>query len=231
MSRIATTGHRTFLLELAGRLLGPLVAPKSANPPINAVLDAFYRNCQALHKPRVLELGTAQSIPGRSTRHDEWVPHAGEYLGTDIEAGADVDIVADVHRLTQYVGPESFDVIISCSTFEHFKYPHRAAHEIMKTLRVHGQLFIQTHQAYPLHAYPYDYFRFSEEGLAGLFGTGMGFTVYATGYEFPARIFSGKNHQGLWLRSQHAPAYLNVCLAGEKTGVTPVDYAYEYDAL
>src|SRR5262249_25204386 len=127
-------------------------------PTDSGLIDSFIRRCQAMDRPRVLDLGTKRSLSSRSTPHQEWVPNAGEYLGTDIESGVDVDIVADVHRLTQVTGEEQFDVIISCSTFEHLKYPHLAAHELMKALRIGGVLFIQTHQSFPLHAYPYDYF-------------------------------------------------------------------------
>jgi len=190
----------------------------------NGLLERFLARCQAMDIPRVLELGTRRSIASRSTRYDNWVPNAGEYLGTDIESGVDVDIAADVHRLTRVTGEEAFDVIISCSTFEHFKYPHLAAHEVMKALRVGGVLFIQTHQAFPLHAYPYDYFRFSREALAGLFGTRMGFRVLATDYEFPARLFSLRVPSLM-----KSPAFLNVRLFGEKTAKTPDTYVYEYD--
>ncbi len=55
--------------------------------------------------------------------------------------GIDVDIVADVHKLSQTTGEEQFDIVISCSSFEHFKYPHLAAHEIMKALKT-GGLFL-----------------------------------------------------------------------------------------
>jgi SAM-dependent methyltransferase len=193
-----------------------------ARPNGNALMDEFLARCRLFDKPRVLELGTKRSIPTRSTKHDAFVPHAGQYLGTDIEAGIDVDIVADVHCLTNITGVEQFDVIISCSTFEHLKYPHLAAHEIMKALKVGGVLFIQTHQSFPLHAYPLDYFRFSREALAGLFGTRMGFRVIASDYEFPVRLYTPR--ESLLYRYE---AYLNVRLLGEKTNSTPVEYIYE----
>jgi SAM-dependent methyltransferase len=194
------------------------------DPKRNAVLRKFKEHCRTLDRPRVLELGTKRSDPDRSTRRDRWIPHAGEYLGCDIESDVDVDIVADVHRLTEVVGEEQFDVIISCATFEHFKYPHLAAHQIMKALKVGGVLFIQTHHTFPLHAYPYDYFRFSREALAGLFGTEMGFRVNETKYEFPARVYSSQVPG-----SFRVPAHLNVCLYGEKVATTPEEYIYEFD--
>jgi SAM-dependent methyltransferase len=194
------------------------------DPQRNLLLKRFKKRCRDMDNPRVLELGTKRSIPDRSTRRDKWIPNASEYLGCDIESGVDVDIVADVHRLTEVVGEEQFDVIISCATFEHFKYPHLAAHQIMKALKIGGVLFIQTHHTFPLHAYPYDYFRFSREALSGLFGSTMGFRVIETKYEFPARVFSSQVPT-----SFRTPAYLNVCLYGEKVGSTPQEYVYEYD--
>ncbi|SLM29988.1 Methyltransferase type 11 (modular protein) [Desulfamplus magnetovallimortis] len=191
----------------------------------NLLLENFIKKCRLINTPMVLELGTKRSVAGRSTRHDEWIPHAAEYIGTDIEPGADVDIVADVHRLSDFTGTEKFDVIISCSTFEHFKYPHLAAHEVMKALRINGLLFIQTHQTYPVHAYPNDYFRFSKEALEGLFGSRMGFNVIATDYEFPAQIYSDRVTS-----LSHDPAFLNSRLYGEKVSTTPENYIYELDS-
>jgi SAM-dependent methyltransferase len=208
-----------FAFAVLGLSLGP------NDPHDRNLLGDFLNHCRAMPDPRVLELGTKRSNPDRSTRHEAWVPHAAEYLGTDIEVGIDVDLVADVHRLAEVVGTEQFDVIISCSTFEHFKYPHLAAHQIMKALKIGGVLFIQTHHTYPFHSYPYDYFRFSREALAGLFGTKMGFRVFATDYEFPARVLSPRV-PGI----ASGPAFLNVRLYGEKISETPQTYCYEYDA-
>jgi SAM-dependent methyltransferase len=210
------------LLRLSGKILA--FGLDLEDPKKNIVLRSLRRRCREMDKPRVLELGTKRSIPDRSTRRDMWITNASEYLGCDIESGVDVDIVADVHRLTEVVGEEQFDVVISCSTFEHFIYPHLAAHQIMKVLKIGGVLFIQTHHTFPLHAYPYDYFRFSREALSGLFGTEMGFRVIETVYEFPARIFSSEVPT-----SFRTPAYLNVCLYGEKVSTTPQEYICESD--
>lgn len=197
---------------------------KPERPDGNVLMDNFVDRCQRIENPHVLELGTMRSIPDRSTKHNAWVPHAASYLGTDIGPGIDVDIVADLHQLADVTGSERFDIIISCSTFEHLKYPHVAAHQLMKALKIGGILFIQTHQTFPIHAYPYDYFRFSREALAGLFGTQMEFNVIATDYEFPANIQAPREPH---LAAE--PAYLNVRLFGEKVGQTPVNYIYEYD--
>jgi SAM-dependent methyltransferase len=214
------------LRKIAKRLAIPLARYSAAGQASsdNHLLDDFLARAATIPAPRVLELGTRRLYADVKTKHDEWIPNAAEFLGTDIAAGEDVDIIADIHRLSETTGEEEFDVIISCSSFEHFKYPHLAAHEIMKALKVGGLLFIQTHQAYPVHGAPHDYFRFSREALSGLFGTQMGFHVIETDYEFPAQIDSPD------VASIAAePAFVNSRLLGEKTSKTPAEYIYEYD--
>jgi Methyltransferase domain len=218
----AKLGRWRHALERLRRAVTIGGTPRSEGEPSCDLQHHFIARCAELPAPVVLELGTLQSVPGRSTMHRDWVPHAAEFLGTDVQAGADVDVVADLHRLTDVVGRERFDVILSCSTFEHLKYPTLVAHELMKALKVGGLLYIQTHQSFPLHGYPNDYFRFSQDALASLFGTQMGFDVVATNYDFPARIYS-RRVPG----SEFHPAFLNTILWGEKRAPTPDEYRYE----
>ena len=133
-----------------------------------------------------------------------------------------MDIVGDVYGLSKKVGMESFDVIISCASFEGFKYPHLAAYEILKTLTINGLLFIQTHQSYVLKG-PSDYFRYTKEGLISLFGTKNGFSVGDANYEFPAKIVSKRVPEISTME-----AYLNTTMWGRKTQKTPRKYVYEY---
>ena len=185
----------------------------------------FVKFMETIEKPKVLELGTLRSNKAVSTMHRNFVPHAGEYVGTDAYPGLDVDFMADIHEISKIVGEEVYDAVISCSSFEHFKYPHLAAHEIMKIVKVGGALFVQTHQTFPLHSYPYDYFRFSQDAILGLFGTKMGFECEA-GYEFPATVFAKRMPDAITAR-----AFLNVVLFGRKTAPTPKEYIYELDSI
>jgi hypothetical protein len=218
----AELGRWRHAVERLRRAVTLAATPRSEGEPSSDLEHRFIARCAELDSPSVLELGSLQSVPGRSTLHRDWVPHASEFLGTDIQAGPDVDIVADLHRLTDVVGTERFDVILSCSTFEHLKYPTLAAHELMKALKQGGLLFVQTHQSFPLHGYPNDYFRFSQDALASLFGTQMGFEVIATNYDFPVRLYARRVAM-----TQHMPSFLNTTLWGEKRASTPDDYRYE----
>lgn len=192
---------------------------KQAYPP-------FMEKARAMIAPRVLEIGTYRALPDISTRKDHLFPHASEYVGSDIRPGVDVDLVADVHRLTQFTGEEAFDIVWTEAGFEHFKYPHLAAHEIMKALRLGRLVFVQTHQTFPIHAVPFDYCRFSTDALRSLFGRAMGMEVRAAGYASPAAIYSRVDPSG-----HMAPAFLHVNVFAEKVAPTPREYVFEYDGL
>jgi SAM-dependent methyltransferase len=188
---------------------------------------SMFREATAMvEAPRVLELGVKQSQPGRSTMHRVFVPHASEFLGTDFESGPDVDVVADLHNLSKVVGVEQFDAIISCSTLEHVKYPWIAACEIARSMKVGGVLFIQTHQTFPLHSYPFDYWRFSREALEALFTASIGFGEVITDYEFPCQIYSEDD-----LNARNCASYLNVRLCARKTSPSPADWQPGRDDL
>lgn len=184
----------------------------------------FKDRVNSLDKPRILELGTRRSELNikTGTIHKAEFDNYLEYIGTDIEEGVDVDTVADVHKLSEVFGVKSYDVIISCSTFEHLKYPTICAHEIMKVLKLNGLLFIQTHQTFPIHAYPSDYFRFSTEALKSLFGIKNGINIISAWYEFECLVVS-QRVPGL----VRLPSYLNSNLIGEKIGLTPSKYIYD----
>jgi SAM-dependent methyltransferase len=190
----------------------------------NPVLAAFVDECAQMDAPRVLELGSKRTVLNRPSLHRDFVPHAREFLGLDLEKGLDVDILGDIHRLSSVAGKESFDVIICCSTFEHLKYPCLAAHEIMKTLKIGGLLFVQTHHSFINLYSPADYYRFTREGLSALFGTHNGFKVEAVNYEFPARLVSKRVPE-----IKTTDVYLNTTLYGKKTGRTPAKYAYDFE--
>ena len=139
--------------------------------------------------------------------HRDWVPHAAEFLGTDFEDGADVDILADVHRLSRVVGEERL-TSSSCSTFEHLKYPTVAAHEVMKALKVGGCCTSRPTSRSRSTAIR-RLLSLLAEALASLFGTTMGLEIVATNNDFPAQIYSRRLDD-----SHRFLAFLNTTLWG-----------------
>jgi hypothetical protein len=171
---------------------------------------------------RIVELGTRRwgAVP---THHQQDFQTRGintsDYVMTDYIEGQDVDIVVDLHKFTTSFPPETVDVIFSASTFEHVKYPWVASHEMMKSLRVGGIVFIQTHQTFPLHGYPYDFYRFSRQALESLFPPEMGMKLHDSWYEFLNYI------EG---QPKHIETYSNVCLVVEKAAPTPPTFIYHF---
>ena len=153
--------------------------------------------------------------------HEDWVPQAVDYIGTDFQDGLDVDVVVDAHKLSSAFGENRFDIVISCSTYEHFQYPWIVTIEICRVLKPGGVVFVQTHQTFPLHAHPHDYWRFSVDGLRALFSRQVGFQVITADHEFPCKIVSERDPN-----TETLPSFLNACLVAEKIAHPAPDCAY-----
>ena len=170
-------------------------------------LKWFTAQIEANKDYRVLEIGTRR-WGKNATHHKAMFPCATEYIMSDIMEGEDVDVLADLHKLTETFAENSFDFIIACSVFEHLEKPWLAAPEILKVLKPGGCFFVQTHHAFPIHGYPVDYFRFTEKGLESLFDKA---SERISGMEFPAKIHSERD-PGV----KNCTAWLNSVIAGRK---------------
>jgi len=98
----------------------------------------------------------------------------------DIKPGADVDVVADVHSLP-LDWTNRYDACIANAVFEHLERPWIAAKEVARILAPGGSCYVATHQTFPLHGYPKDFFRFSADALALIFAD-AGLDALAVGY-------------------------------------------------
>jgi SAM-dependent methyltransferase len=216
---MALTALSKFRDAITGR---SAARAKNAAPDIStsAPHDRFAAAAATLGADsRVLEIGTKQAIEGRSTHTLHIVPNVKRqnYLMADVEAGADVDVIADVHNLPQD-WTNRFNALVAVAVFEHLERPWIAAKEVARVLAPGGWCYISTHQTFPLHGYPSDFFRFSKEALTLIFED-AGLNVAEVGYQFrtkisvPDEIVPSTYHEA-W--NAAFPSYMAVNLFAEK---------------
>lgn len=169
----------------------------------------FDRFIKGLAGKRVLELGVACGV-----NHRDMVTIAGgEWIGTDIAPGPLVSFLGDAHELSSFIPESHFDAAIITSTLEHLCRPWVVAQELAKVVKPGGSVFCATHQSFPVHNYPSDYFRFSTDALRVVFCSPW--EVVQCEYEHPAKVVPLENnfpHGRDW--NFEAPAWIGVrCVA------------------
>ena len=148
-----------------------------------------------------------------------------DYTGLDVVPGENVDVVGDAHYLTNYFPQNSFDFAYSISTFEHLFCPWVAAIQLNKVLKVGGKAYIQSHQTWPVHEEPADYFRFSKHSWASLFNRMTGFAVVDCAQEVPAYILPARfDLHGRKPQFDYELGYMMSCCIIEKTSECLVDW-------
>jgi SAM-dependent methyltransferase len=111
-----------------------------------------------------------------------------EYIGCDIQEGPGVDRVEDVHALT--FADDSVGTLLAMDTLEHVADPLRAVQEMHRVLRPGGVLAMSSVMFFPIHAHPWDYWRFTPEGFALLLTPFESKLVMAQGWEhMPETVF------------------------------------------
>ena len=66
------------------------------------------------------------------------------------------------------MGDGKYDVIISIQVLEHLEKPEKALIEMARVLKNDGMIFLTTNFLYPRHGEPYDFFRFTFDGLISI---------------------------------------------------------------
>jgi SAM-dependent methyltransferase len=90
-----------------------------------------------------------------------------DYLGIDITAGPNVDVVMQSDLWLPFAD-QTFDIVISGQMLEHCRRPDVIVDEMGRVLKVGGFLVLNTHTSFPEHRFPKDYWRFMADGLEEL---------------------------------------------------------------
>lgn len=181
-----------------------------------SLVDEYFSR-QSQLRGDVLEIGVRRWEKDRPTTWRDRVNALGcVHTGTDAMDGDDVDIACDAHELSKHFAAGRFSGFICRATLEHFRRPWVVAAELATVCRAGAVGFVETHQSYPVHGYPHDYFRFTTEALRELFAADVGWRVLRAEYQYPAKVIPVCNdvQAGGW--NFVAEAWLNVSALVER---------------
>jgi len=141
------------------------------NLPSNSVrgpVRAWIEEHKHLFGAYVLEVGSRlpSSAPWAQSRG--FAP-ASSWMGLDMQAGPGVDVVGDIHELPGSWA-EKFTSVLCSEVLEHVARPWVAVPELFRVLQSGGHIIITVPFCFPVHAYPSDYYRYTDEGVKVLLG-------------------------------------------------------------
>ena len=153
-------------------------------------------------------------------------------FNVDIHPGLNVDVVGDVHRLSHFFRAQAFSAAISGSLLEHVAAPWLVAAELNRVLAKDALVLHFAPTTWPEHAAPNDFWRFTADGLAVLFGPATGFEVLEQGSVNVARVHPGPDWRHGHLDMPTMPASDQSFVLARKTSeITPGTVRWPYDPI
>jgi len=114
----------------------------------------------------VYEFGSLQ-VPGQEGFADLRPIFVGkQYVGCDMREGPGVDRILDLHDIE--LPTETVGTALALDTLEHVEFVRKAVEELHRILKPEGVLLISSVMRFPIHDFPYDYWRFTPEGFKSL---------------------------------------------------------------
>ena len=123
-------------------------------------------NIARIQGKKVLDVGS-QDING--SYRSRFTEIGCEYIGTDIVAGNNVDVLCTFERLP--FGDNSFDVVVSGQCLEHAEHPWILTKEMARVLKHRGIFFWIAPWKFQVHKSPecpFDRWRILEDGMRTL---------------------------------------------------------------
>lgn len=213
-----------YACATAARLCLLPISRSTREDPYHLLFRKFVAEVNRIQGAKLLEIGSrARSGLVYTQGFDRHV----RYTGLDIMEGPNVDVVGDIHNLSENVAAESADAIFCISVFEHLGMPWKAALEINNVLKPGGLLFIATHSTFPLHDRPWDFFRYSGDGFRTLFHKLSGFEILEIAEGLPCRVIPLGFEPAMKGMERRNTGYLGVAMLARKIG--PADGRLAWD--
>lgn len=168
----------------------------------------------------VLEIG-ARARSAITRRHR--IPARLTYVGMDILDGPNVDVVGDAHALSALFPGQRFVAAFSTSVFEHLAMPWKVALELNRILEPGGVVYTSTHQTWPPHEEPWDFWRFSQHSWRTLFNAATGFEILEAVVGEPARVHACRTSP-VTRGMPDSPAWLGSASLARKTHATTLEW-------
>ena len=139
-----------------------------------------------IHEP-IYEFGSLQ-VAGQEGFADLRPLFPGlTYVGADMRPGPGVDRLLNLHHLD--LPSSSVGTALCLDTLEHVEYPHRAMEEMHRVLIPEGIAVISSVMYFPIHDYPYDYWRFTPEAFRSILKPFSDSFIGSAGYDaFPHTV-------------------------------------------
>lgn len=191
---------------------------KGADDPYHKIFEEFIDLVDQTPSASMLEIGS-RNVTGVTYRGR--FENCEDYTGFDIVSGEGVDIVGDIHKLSESFPSKQFDFIFAISVFEHLLFPWKAVLEINQITKPEGYVFLSTHPVWAEHEMPWDFWRFPKNGFHALFNEFTGFEIVSLTEGLPCNTYSlvddpptrynflGTTNQGVALIARKTGGYRN----------------------
>jgi Methyltransferase domain/Tetratricopeptide repeat len=189
------------------------------------IFPRFTELVRSTRHSNFLELGSRTGRTGFQYK-TFFVPEDCNYVGLDIKEGDNVDVVGDAHFLSAHFPKNHFDFVFSIAVFEHIMMPWKVAIELNRVMKIGAIGFVSSHQSFPLHEQPWDFWRFSDMGWHAIFNRVTGFEVIESGLEERARIVP-VNFNSITYGMDAGPAYLGSNVLFRKVAESIADWPVE----
>lgn len=173
---------------------GTTIIPKLGHArenPSSALTSQFWAALLKAPVGRLLEIGS-RARSGIVRR--ELVPSTWSYTGLDVVHGPNVDLVGDVHEVSSLFPKSSFQAVMAFSVLEHLLMPWKMIIELNHVLATGALGLFTTHQCWPLHDQPQDFWRFSDRAWDALLNRVTGFEIIKAGMGEPAYVVAQRCH-------------------------------------
>jgi Methyltransferase domain len=227
-SATAIKTELTFTLSDESRhTIGDLGGKAFSIDPCQRLIARFFDSLEASGFRSVLEVGsrnrTGQIQRGR-------IPQNWTYTGLDVLAGENVDIVGDAHELSRIFPVDNFDAAFSMAVFEHLAMPWKVVLEMNHILKRGALAMIVTHQVFPIHEYPWDFFRFSDRAWSSILNKYTGFEIIETAMSRGCNVVPHILVPGV-IGLDEGPGYIHSAVIARKISETFLSWNVPLDAV